>query len=44
MKDTNRSSRWLAGQEVMLAVMKRVLSEVRQNIRNLNPCKVEHFG
>jgi len=28
----------------MLTVMKRVLSEVRQSIRNVNPCKVEHFG
>src|SRR5229473_454614 len=24
--------------------MKRVLSEVRQTVRNPNPCKVEHFG
>jgi hypothetical protein len=28
----------------MPTVMKRVLSEVRQSVRNLNPCKVEHFG
>jgi hypothetical protein len=38
---------WRRGQRngaKMPTGMKRVLSEVRQGVRNLNPCKVEHFG